>query len=60
MSKPSKYWDSRTKSLIGFSKNKRDYAKEFGVDVSRTYINISNTLDFCYFMQEVFLEYKIV
>ena len=32
-SQPSKYEDSRTKALIGFSKTKRDYAKEFGVDV---------------------------
>ena len=33
MSKPGRYEDSRAKALIGFSKTKRDYAKEFGVDV---------------------------
>jgi hypothetical protein len=33
MSKPGLYEDSRAKALIGFSKTKRDYAKEFGVDV---------------------------
>jgi hypothetical protein len=35
-SQPSKYEDSRTEALIGFSKTKREYAAEFKVDVYST------------------------
>ena len=35
-SKRSKYEDSRVKSLIGFSKTKREYARDFGIDAYST------------------------
>lgn len=44
-SHPSKYEDSRTETLIGFSKTKRDYAAEFKVDVYSTNKVLQNNLN---------------
>jgi hypothetical protein len=44
-SQPSKYEDSRTKSLIGFSKTKREYAAEFRVDVYSTNSVVQDNLN---------------
>jgi len=44
-SKRSKYEDSRVKSLIGFSKTKREYARDFGIDVYSTNKVLQNRLD---------------
>ena len=44
-SKRSKYEDSRAKSLIGFSKTKREYARDFGIDVYSTNKVLQDRLD---------------
>jgi len=44
-SKRSKYEDSRIKSLIGFSKTKREYALEFGIDAYSTNKVLQDSLD---------------
>ena len=44
-SKRSKYEDSRVKSLIGFSKTKREYALEFGIDAYSTNKVLQDSLD---------------
>ncbi len=44
-SKRSQYEDSRVKSLIGFSKTKREYARDFGIDVYSTNKVLQDRLD---------------